>query len=450
MKKTVVISLALALLVTVFVSFTATPISVSAQQPTPAPSTSAPPGLYVTSLRVQPAQPAFNQSIRFFPTFANTTQGDFAATWLVYVWKADEVTKTNNETAESFTHFPVGTAEYAAADDAGFKYGPTGRVCEYFFARVAMLDPNNKPIYFTDLAGKTVEQGFAVCDVSVIPTPVPQAAAPTPAPPPPPPGVFVTDMRVSPVIPAFFKDASFNPTFSNTADQVLNFKWKVYIYKTDNLSKSNNETSFLQTAFQPGTAEYPSLGQFSYGATGKSCEDFFTRVGWIDSENKINFFMFPDGRTFEKPFSVCDPLVIPTSVPQAAAPPTPIPPPAPGLFVTDVKLAPTDNPMHNQAVDFTVAFKNTADRELTFPWKVYIYKLDNMNISNNETTKLTTSFPAGAAGDYPSLGSFKYGATGNTCDAFSTRVGWLDENNKINFFMMPDGKMFEKPFSICN
>jgi hypothetical protein len=444
MKKTLVVSLAFALLVTLFLSFGATPISVSAQQPT-----SAPPGLYVTSLRVQPAQPAFNQSISFYPTFANTSSGDYAAKWLVYVWKADEVTKTNNETAALFTHFPVGTAEYAAADDGGFKYGATGRTCEYFFARVAMLDPNNKPIYLTDLSGKTVEQGFSVCDVSVIPTAVPQVAAATATPPPPPPGVFVTDLKVSPQIPAFFKDATFTPTFSNTADQTLNFKWKVYIWKTDNLSKSNNETSFLQTAFVPGSADYPSLGNFSYGATGNSCETFFARVGWIDSQNKINYFMFPDGRTFEKPFSVCDPLVIPTPVPQAAVAPAAVPPPAPGLFVTGVKLS-SENPMHNQAVTFAPTFTNTADRELTFPWKVYIYKLDNMSISNNETTLQTTSFASGSTADYTSLGSFKYGPTGYNCDGFSARVGWLDQNNKISFFMSPDGKMFEKPFSICN
>ncbi len=448
MKKTVVISLALALLVTLFVSFGATPVPVSAQQPTPAAS--APPGLYVTDLRIQPAQPAFNQGISFYPTFANTTAGDYAAKWLVYVWKADEVLKTNNETAALFTHFPVGTAEYAAADDGGFKYGATGRTCEYFFARVAMLDNNNKPIYLTDMTGKTVEKGFAVCDVSTIPTAVPQAAVATATPPPPPPGVFVTDLRLSPAIPAFFKAATFIPTFSNTANQTLNFKWKVYIWKTDNLTKSNNETSFLQTAFQTGSAEYPSLGQFSYGATGNNCENFFARVGWIDSDNKIQYFMFPDGRTFEKPFSVCDANVIPTPVPQAAAAATAVPPPAPGLFVTGIKLAPSDSPLHNQTVSFNVSFKNTADRELTFPWKVYIYKLDNMSISNNETTILNTSFPGGAAADYPSLGSFKYGATGYACDAFAARVGWLDANNKINFFMMPDGTMFEKPFSICN
>ncbi len=440
MKKTVVISLALALLVALFASFGATPVSVSAQQPT---------GLYVTSLRVQPAQPAFNQGISFFPTFVNNTQGDYSAKWLVYVWKADEVLKTNNETAALFTHFPVGTAEYAAADDGGFKYGGTGKTCEYFFARVAMLDNNNKPIYLTDLSGKTVEQGFAVCDAATIPTAVPQAAAQPTAIAKPAPGVFVTDLKLSPEIPAFFKDATFTPTFSNTADQTLNFKWKVYIWKTDNYLKSNNETSFLQTGFQPGTADVASLGNFSYGATGNSCENFFARVGWIDSENKINYFMFPDGRTFEKPFSVCDALVIPTPVPQAAAQPAAIAAPAPGLFVTDVKVSP-DGPAHNQNVSFAVSFKNTADRELTFPWKVYIYKNDNFSISNNETTKLTTSFPGGAGADYPSLGSFKYGPTGNACDGFSTRVGWLDENNKINFFMMPDGKVFEKPFAICN
>ncbi len=449
MKKTLAISLALTLLVTLFVSFGVTPISVSAQQPTPAATTSAPPGLYVTSLRVQPAYPAFGQAIWFYPTFANTASGDFAATWLVYVWKANEVTKTNNETAQSFTHFPPGTAEYRAADDAGFSYGGTGRTCEYFFARVAMLDPNNKPIYLTDLSGKVVEQGFQICDAASIPTSVPVAAVATATPPPPPPGVFVTDIRTTPERPVFFKDSTFTPTFLNNADRPLVFKWRVFIYKTDNILKSNSETTYITSEFPVGTGEIPSLGNFSYGATGNSCENFFTRVGWLDSESKIQYFMFPDGRTFEKPFSVCDPSVIPTPAPVAAAAATAVPPPPPGLFVNSVALSP-DKPLHNQSVSFTVNFKNTADRELTFPWKVYIYKNDNMSISNNETTKQTTSFPAGAAADYPSLGSFKYGATGYTCDDFTTRVGWLDENNKINFFMTPEGKMYEKPFSICN
>ncbi len=450
MKKTVVFSLSFALLVALTATLSMPPLQASAQGPTPQPAASATPGLYVTGLRIQPAQPAFNQSIAFFPTFVNNTQGDYAVKWLVYVWKADQPLNTNSETAVSFTHFPVGTAEYAAADDGGFKYGATGRTCEYFFARVAWLDSNNQPVYFTDLSGKTVEQGFAVCDVSIIPTAVPAPTAAPTAIPKPAAGVFVTDVRLSPPIPAFFRDATFIPTFTNTADQTLNFKWKVYIWKSDDLTKSNNETSFTQTAFQPGTAEYPSQGQFSYGATGKPCEAFFTRVGWLDSDNKIQYFMFPDGRVFEKPFSVCDVAFIPTAVPPTAAPPTPIAAPPPGLFVTGLTLSPQDPPMHNQVTTFTVAFSNSSDRELTFPWKVYVYKLDDMGKTNNETTLQTTSFASGTKGGFTSLGSFKYGATGNACDAFSARVGWLDGDNKIHFFLQPDGRVFEKAFSVCN
>jgi hypothetical protein len=446
MKKTVVLSLAFALLVALFLSFSATPVSVLAQGPT-----SAAPGLYVTGLRMQPAQPAFNQGVYFYPTFSNTTQGDYAATWAVYIWKADEVLKTNGETTKTFTHFAPGTAEYPALDDQGYRYGATGRTCEYFFARVGVLDNNNKVAYLTDPSGNVVEKGFAICDVSSIPTAVPQAAAQPTSIPKPAAGLFVTDLKLSPEIPAFFKDATFTPTFLNNADQTLNFKWKVYIYKPSDLSKSNNETAWLQSAFPVGTGDVPSLGNFSYGATGNTCEQFFTRVGWLDSDNKIQFFMFPDGRTFEKQFQVCDAAYIPTAAAATTAPPPSVAAaPAPGLFVTGIKLGPQDPPMHNQATTFGVSFSNTSDREVTFPWKVYIYKLDNMNISNNETTLQTTSFASGIKGDYTSLGSFKYGATGYNCDAFSARVGWLDGNNKINFFMSPEGKMFEKAFSVCN
>lgn len=277
-------------------------------------------------------------------------------------------------------------------------------------------------------------------------TAVPPTTVPTPS---APAGLYATDMRLQPGQPTFNTTISFFPVFTNTDSKPLNFKWLVYIYKADEVTKSNNETSPQQTSFASGTKEYTTLGTFRYGATGRQCEYFFARTAWLDGDNKAHFFTTLDGKVYEKGFSICDASVVPTMVPATAAPATAIPKPAPGLFVTNVRLEPFEQPQHNQDTKFFVAFTNNADAVLNFKWLVYVYRGDNLNVSNWQTTSQQTGFPVGTS-EYASINTFRYGTTGYTCDRFLIRVGWLDPDNKTHFFMTPDGAVYEKGFSVCN
>jgi hypothetical protein len=403
--------------------------------------------LYVTNIKLNPQQPAFNQNISFTPTFLNAASTVQNFTWKVYIWRADIVTKTDGETTAQLTSFPVGSGDYAALGT--YRYGPTGRTCEYYFARIGWLDANNKVTFFTSPDGKVYEKGFPICDINTIPTAVPQAAAPTAVPPPPGPGLFVTDMRLSPDRPAFNQNISFTPAFLNNSTVVQTFKWKVYIWRADTVTKTDNETSLQTTGFPVGSGDYPALGTYRYGPTGNLCEYFFARVGWLDANNKISYFMTPAGQVFEKGFSICDSSIIPTPNPQPPVPTAVLPAPGPGLFVTNIRLQPFDTPQHNMDISFFPTFQNTSNTVQTFTWKVYIWRADIVTKTDNETSALTTGFPVGT-GEYQALGTYRYGPTGYQCDYFYARVGWLDANNKITYFTTPSGAVYQKGFQICN
>lgn len=286
--------------------------------------------------------------------------------------------------------------------------------------------------------------------------PVPTPAAPTPVPPtavpptavpptPVPPGLYVTNVRISPERPAFNQNVSFAATFLNTAAGDQNLSWRVYIFKADSPAKSNSETTPLASAFPPGTKEFNSPGTFHYGPTGRGCEYFFVRVGWINSENKIVYFNTPAGTLYEKGFMVCDVNVIPTVPPAPGAPTAAIPTPPPGLFVTDLRIQPA--PVRGTPLIFFPKFTNTLGTQMTFRWRVYIYRASDLSRSYSETTFQLTNFST-TPGEVQSLGSWLL-PLGGLCENFVARVGWLDAENRVQFFMQPDGRTFEKPFTVC-
>jgi hypothetical protein len=283
---------------------TAIPPTATAVPPTAVPPTKIPSGLYVTNLALNPADPVFNKDISFTATFVNATDSVKTFKWVVYIFRADAPIKSNYEMPAQTTNFPVGSNNYPSIPPA-FKLGVTGYQCEYFFARVGWLDADSKITYFTNTDGKVYEKGFKVCDQAIVPTLVPPTAGPTAIPPTPQPGLFVTDLRIQPA-PVRGFDLTFFPTFINTKGDVMTFKWRVFIYKADNLNTSYSETSYLTTGFPANPGEVKSDGTWKL-TLGGPCENFIARVGWLDSENKIQFFMKPDGKTFEKPFAVCPP-----------------------------------------------------------------------------------------------------------------------------------------------
>lgn len=281
----------------------------------------------------------------------------------------------------------------------------------------------------------------------VPPTPVPPTPVPpTPVPPTPvPPGLYVTNVQLAPERPAFNQGVSFRVAFLNTAAGDQNMTWRVYIFRADTPTKPNSDTGLLRSTFPHGSVEITSPGTFSYGPTGRSCENFFVRVGWLDPENKIVYFNRPDGKTYEKSFMVCDASVIPTP-PPAPPSPTAVPPtPRPGLFVTDLRIQPA--PVRGTPLIFFPTFVNTQGTTMTFTWRVYIFRATDLSRSYTETTFTQTHFST-TPGEVQSLGSWTL-PLGGPCENFVARVGWLDPENKVQFFMQPGGKIFEKPFTVC-
>ncbi len=288
-------------------------------------------------------------------------------------------------------------------------------------------------------------------------TPVPPTATrvpPTPTVVPPtaiPPGLYVSNVRISPERPAYTQDVSFTVTFLNTATGDQNLSWRVYIFKADTAAKgdiaakSYNDTTLLASTFPPGTKELVSPGTFKQGPTGRTCDYFFVRVGWINPENKIVYFNTPDGKLYEKDFMVCDANVIPTLPPASPTSTVPRPTPHAGLFVTDLRIQPA--PVRGTPLIFFPRFVNTLGTPMTFTWRVYIYRAADLNRSYSETTFALTTFPPNV-GEVQSLGSWTL-PLGGPCENFVARVGWLDAENKLHFFMQPDGQVFEKSFTVC-
>lgn len=278
---------------------------------------------------------------------------------------------------------------------------------------------------------------------TVPPTPVPPTVAPTAT--SIPPGLYITNITLSPERPVFNQDISFTATFINSGNAEQNLRWALYIFKADEPTKSNNETSVQLTTFATGTKTFNALGTFRYGATGRPCEYFSVRAGITNADGKIVWLSLPDGKVYEKGFQICDTSLVPTLPPPPPSPSAVAPTPKPGLFVTDLRIQPA--PVRGVDLTFFPMFTNTSGGQMTFTWRVLIYRVDNLNASYSETSWLTTNFPANP-GEVQSLGKWSLSLGGN-CENFVARVGWQDANNYTQLFMKPDGKIFEKSFTVC-
>ena len=128
--------------------------------------------------------------------------------------------------------------------------------------------------------------------------------APTSAAAGAPPGVYVIDLRVDPNPPTRTADLTFYPIFANNFPTVQNYRWRVFIYKQDNPSRSIGDTTPAQSAITVGTSEQKPGGTWKWGP-GNQCDYFFLRVGSLDQDNKVTIFSRPDGKVFEKNLTLC-------------------------------------------------------------------------------------------------------------------------------------------------
>lgn len=119
-----------------------------------------PPGLFVTSLRIEPTEPRRGQIIVFYPTFLNTATGEQNPRWLVYIYRRDNLRASFGETAVLGTTIPVGASEQKSAAN----WRVSGLIsCEDYVARVAWQDANKRSTPFNKADGSIYEFGFRVC-----------------------------------------------------------------------------------------------------------------------------------------------------------------------------------------------------------------------------------------------------------------------------------------------
>ncbi|MDE3088470.1 MAG: hypothetical protein KGJ80_03665 [Chloroflexota bacterium] len=144
-------------------------------------------------------------------------------------------------------------------------------------------------------------------------TPIPTT---TPAPPTPviPAGLYVTTLDVSPDPPTRGTNLEFVATFANTTGVVQNFRWLVYIYRSDNLNTAFGQTSATTSSMPLGANPFKSLGFWKL-SLGGPCENFIARVAWLDPDNRTTPFLRPDGHVLEKNLTVCAPGDLPTATP---------------------------------------------------------------------------------------------------------------------------------------
>jgi hypothetical protein len=108
---------------------------------TPSPTTiSAPPGVWATSIRVDPAKPTRGQPVNFFVTFLNTSGSAQTYRWRIRVFEPDKK-NSFGDTATVDTTLPQGISEQASASN--WKVTGPGD-CITFFARVFWVDFSSK------------------------------------------------------------------------------------------------------------------------------------------------------------------------------------------------------------------------------------------------------------------------------------------------------------------
>jgi eukaryotic-like serine/threonine-protein kinase len=156
------------------------------------------------------------------------------------------------------------------------------------------------------------------------------------------------------------------------------------------------------------------------------------------------------------------PTVPPTNTPvPTAIPPSPIPtltlppplpastrtavPPPPGVYVTNIRLAPT-NPNNVEDVRFFITFLNTAG-PLNFKWCVFIYRTGQTNPFGQTSCEAWVEFPLGSY-EYGAANTWRFG-TGQPCTDFLAQVQGVETDGKRLIFKTPNGSENATYFRVC-
>jgi len=118
-----------------------------------------------------------------------------------------------------------------------------------------------------------------------------------------PPGIYVTNLRTDPAVLGPSMDAGFFVTFLNTTNTAQQYRWNVYVFRTDNPKNSFGEASDQVTSIPVGTGEQQALGSWRIGAG--TCGSYFARVARLDEAKNRTYLTKPDGNVYELWFNVC-------------------------------------------------------------------------------------------------------------------------------------------------
>ncbi len=281
-------------------SETVTPLATTTAPP---PTPVIPDGLYITDLRFSPDPPVRGAELNFFATFANATNAELTFRWIVYIYRSDNPAKSYSETTVTTSILSLGAQEQKSN---GYWKLPVGGPCEDYVARVAFIDNNNKASLFKQPNGQTFEKPFALCAPSDLPTNTPAEPTTPTAVPTPGAGLFISSMRTDPYPPTRGSNLNFYATFVNTTNAIQNYRWVVFIYRSDNPAKSYGQTTVTQVSVPVGTAEGKSDGFWKL-PLGGPCEDYVARPYYLDAGNHNIPFARPDGQVFEFKMTVCPP-----------------------------------------------------------------------------------------------------------------------------------------------
>jgi hypothetical protein len=137
----------------------------STPSPNVTPTTAFAPGVYVTGLRSDPAEPKNLQHISFFATFVNSTGAAENYRWCIEIWDPNSSQKNSfGVTSCQPGTIPAGTMEIPALDNT--YHIVRGGQCLPLRARVIRVDVNNARIPFLQPDGSIFWYNFQVCPVT--------------------------------------------------------------------------------------------------------------------------------------------------------------------------------------------------------------------------------------------------------------------------------------------
>ena len=137
---------------------------------------------------------------------------------------------------------------------------------------------------------------------------------------------------------------------------------------------------------------------------------------------------------------------VPTSTPTNTPTNTPAPMIPPGLYVTNLRTDPNP-PLRGTDLIFYPTFLNTTGTLQNYRWNVYLYRPDNLTTRFGEATRTDSAIPV-SGGEFKSVGGRKI-PVGGPCENFVARVVFLDQDNKAQPFLKPDGAVFQKDLAVC-